>query len=119
MKQLFTVLLFLNIWSANCQITEEFSALPLAEVFDRLDKKYGIKISYDPALIEGIKCTALLKDVSKKEGLKLILKNTQLSFLRVKSNYYSLQPSKVHWKISGYILDPNGIPLPFAKLRVR
>lgn len=119
MKQLFTVFLFLNIWSANCQITEEFSALPLAEVFDRLDKKYGIKISYDPALIEGIKCTALLKDVSKKEGLKLILKNTQLSFLRVKSNYYSLQPSKVHWKISGYILDPKGIPLPFAKLRVR
>ena len=83
----------LDIVSGQQNITEEFKETPLNEVIGILDAKYGIHISYDPALIGNVKITASLKNSPKDEALKLILKNTQLSLSSVKSNYYSLIPS--------------------------
>ena len=118
MKDLLIILLLLCASSLSAQVTEEYSNTPLSEIFSSLDQKYGIKISYDPNLVLGVKSTVSLKNVSKKECLALVLKNTQFSFTRVKSNFYSIHPSKVKWDLAGVILGAEGTPLVYAKLRV-
>lgn len=115
------VFLFLFLSSTlygQVNVTEEFENAPLTEVISILVTKYGVHIAYDPALIDNIKIKASLKDATVDVALKLILKNTQLSFSRVKTNYYSLKPSTTKWNLKGKIVDDEDKPASYVKLRI-
>ncbi len=100
-------------------ITERFSEASLEEVFDVLETKYNMKIAYDPSLIKNVKVSVSLTKATPENAFREILRNSQLTFSRVNSNYYTIAPSKNKWKIEGQIVDENGAGIPYVKLRIR
>ncbi len=102
----------------SAQVSGNYTNASLESVLDDLEKEHSIKLAYDPKLVEAVTITANFTNVSVDEALKIILKNTELTFAKVKRNYYSIQPSSVEWKISGTIRDADGNPIPYAKLRI-
>jgi|GEM_PF-2446373 len=117
-----TIVFLLLFLSSNLfgqvKITEEFENIALSEVISILGSKYSIHIAYDPSLIKKVKVNVSLKSSPVDIAIKLILKDTQLSFLTVKPNYYSLVPSSPKDKLSGKIVDKENNPIPYVKLRI-
>ncbi len=118
MRYLLVLLLLLLTKFGSAQVTGNYTNASLESVLNDLEKGQSIKIAYDPKLVESVTITVSFSNVSVDEALKLILKNTELTFTKVKRNYYTIQPSKVEWNISGTIRDADGNPIPYAKLRI-
>ncbi len=100
------------------QITESFNQATLEDVFGQLEKKYGLTFAYDADLIRNVKITVKLDNLSAKEAIGEILGNTELSFHRVKKNYFTIVPSTRSWTFTTKIIDNEGEGIPYAKVRV-
>lgn len=113
---IFIALLF--SFSVNAQITEKFENQDLSQVLAVLQNNYSLKFAYDPDLIKGKKITVNLQNVSIEEALKEILKYSELSFDKVKKNYYTIKSVQTEWTIEGKLLDAKNVPVPYAKVRI-
>lgn len=116
---LFCLLLVCGSVFAQPRINENFVQQPLAEVLLLLEQKYDLKISYDPELIEGIKITREIVNLTPKQAFDEILLYTELSFDEIRTNYFSIFPSNTIWKIEGKIKGPEGEAVPYAKIRIK
>ncbi len=116
MRILLVLLLMTKIGSA--QVSGNYTNASLESALSTLEKEQGIKIAYDPKLVESVTITVSFTNVSVDDALGAILKNTELTFSKVNGNYYSIQPSNVEWNISGTVHDADGNPIPYAKLRI-
>ena len=115
----FLVLLLLFIARIGAaQASGNYTNALLTTVLNDLEKKHNLKIAYDPKLVASVTVTASFTDVPMEEALKTVLKNTELSFQKVKRKYYTILPSKVEWDIAGTVEDASGNPIPYAKLRI-
>ncbi|MDC0257232.1 TonB-dependent receptor [Crocinitomicaceae bacterium] len=102
----------------SAQASGSYTNASLESVLSSLEKEQSIKIAYDPKLVESVTVTVSFANISVEDALLEILKNTELTFSKVKMNYYTIQPSNVEWNISGSVRDANGNPIPYAKLRI-
>lgn len=115
----FLVLLLLTVTKfGSAQVSGNYTNVSLESILSSLEKEHGIKVAYDPKLVESVTITVNFSNVSIDEALKAIFKNTELTFTKVNQKYYSIQPSNVEWNISGTIRDADGNPIPYAKLRI-
>ncbi|MFT5821285.1 MAG: hypothetical protein ACI8ZM_002537 [Crocinitomix sp.] len=113
----FLLLVTSNLF-AQQRVNENFEDIALATVFDLMEKNYQIKIAYDPALIVSIRITKRLENIPLEDAFTQILSGTELSFDRVKADYYSIRPSNIIWELSNKILNEDGEPVSFAKIRI-
>lgn len=118
-KGVLFILLFLTPFCyGQTLISENFDRTPLIEVFDLFKEKYNIKISYDPDLIETVTISANLDKLTIEAAIKQVLENTELSYNRVRADYYSIIPSKTIWDLAGEIKDETGAAVPYARIRI-
>lgn len=115
----FIILFLISCFNVSfSQVNEVFENTPLKEVFLQLENNYGVKLAYDPQLIEGITIDTELKNLTAETALQNILKKTELSFDKVSDTYFAIRPSFIEWIINGTIQDSNGIAIPFVQVRI-
>ena len=100
------------------QINEEFDKTPLKDVLTLFENKYGITLAYDPELIKDVSISTQLENVTIDEALSTILEYSQLSFKKVKNNYYTIQPSSKEWAFTIKMVDEKGEGIPYGKVRI-
>lgn len=116
--RLLILIIFISVASYGQEkVNEQFVNQPLSEVFHVLEEIYHLKLAYDPELIKGIEITIDIQDLDIEEALVAIFENTELSFDKVKSNYYTIRPSEVSWDLSGKIIEENKEGIPYVKIR--
>lgn len=115
-------------------ISGTFRDEPLPQVLDYLGEKYDYIFAYDVEKVKDISVTVTFKNAEIEEVLRLLLQNTDLEFLILKSHQVIIKPRKKEFlnqntrgipsasvfpqksfSFSGRVLDKDsGQPLPFA-----
>ncbi|MEZ4771677.1 MAG: TonB-dependent receptor [Bacteroidia bacterium] len=138
-NRLFLLLSFLftcQILSAQVShgISETFRNEPLSQVLDYLGEKYDYIFAYDVEKVQDIYVTVNLKGAGIEQVLRLLLQNTELEYILLKSHQVIIRPRKKefinqntraissnaapvpqNFYFSGRVLDKDsGLPLPFA-----
>lgn len=109
-------------------INEQFRNVSLNKVIRKLRNKYDVNISYDDALISGVKVTGKFENISLKDFLNTILKeegidyeiaNKNLILVPRKINVDVNKPSLFDINVFGIVRDAmTGESLPNALIRV-
>ena len=89
----------------------------LKSVLIELERQYGVRFSYDPNEIKGLKVSSQVKSSNLEQDLRELLQSTNLLFEKVEGQYYVIKKASSKF-IQLQINDgESGTPLPFATIR--
>jgi ferric enterobactin receptor len=107
-------------------IQHEFVNASLQEVLEWVEDHHPVKIAYSPQALAGIRINDDFKEISLKDFLRAILKDTPLGFRLIREDRILIGPVEelssldssggVSMIIRGRVLAPNGQALAFANL---
>jgi hypothetical protein len=105
----------------NKNITFRFKNKPLREVLQNLSDQANIKFVYSDELIKGRKVTCVVKDAPISTVMDIILKNTNISFTKIKDenlvSLYKRPQVKNKIEIKGNIIDSQTkLPVEFVNV---
>lgn len=109
---------------AGQTVTANFQELPLQEVFRQMEQKAGLKISFDPALINGVTISTSFTNKKPQDAFQLILQNTNLEAEFLNGGYVvittrNIPPPLPEWTLCGFVKDfETGEALPYVTVLV-
>lgn len=117
----------LSLQAQEVRVDETFRKTPLSKALKTIQKKYNVKIGYDPAFVQNIIVSYDLKGLSIPQSIGLLLSGTSLTFSPVGENYViipapaekKIPVERTTLNISGSVVDDdNGETLPQATIHV-
>ena len=127
-RSLFTILLFLFLFTSNSTNAQSITVLPAESLeirLNRLANEKNINISFDSNLIKGVQVPALdIKNLNTEQLLTNTLSPTNYIFKKVAESSYAIVkkpaplPKKKPGKIIGKVVDNTALSLPGATIRV-
>ncbi|NBC08958.1 MAG: hypothetical protein GVY26_17335 [Bacteroidetes bacterium] len=124
-----TTALFLLFQLALCaqqgRVTENFEQQPLTEVLERFEAAYGLRLAYDPAMLQGRSVSLQLQDEAVLPALFRVLDAAALEYRTVASDKILIRPRTEspfppvkYLKLSGRLRDAgSGEVLPYASVQ--
>lgn len=111
---------------AQTLLSGQFQDVWLAEAIKTLEKNYDIRVSYDPALLEGVRVQARFQKKKVAEAFDILLRETPLTadvlqdkFVVLRRRGKEADPPE-QTLVCGRVLDEStGEPLPFAAILVQ
>ncbi|MFC0604648.1 TonB-dependent receptor domain-containing protein [Winogradskyella pulchriflava] len=86
------VLYFLIITSCSLAYSQEEEPQPLAQILTQLEKRYNVKFSYEPKIIEGITIPPLYPELSLEQALNQLKLTTPLYFTVLSTRFIAITP---------------------------
>ncbi|HOZ14078.1 MAG TPA: carboxypeptidase-like regulatory domain-containing protein [Tenuifilaceae bacterium] len=123
------MLVFLTIITndlfAQERITEKFNNIPLSAALDLITKKYGVKIAFDNAVVEGVFVSANIKKDLPGQAIEKLLSNTGLDVVKINDVFILKKKALIEpvaekpKNVVGIVRDKiSGETLPYANVKV-
>ncbi len=124
------ILMFFGLAQANAQdtpllINEYFQQLPLAQVFEHLEERYGLRLAYDNRITQGIVVDQRIENMPLEEALGQLLQPRGLAFQLIGQKEVLIRPrapdkkARGERELTGQAVDAlNGEPLPYATILI-
>lgn len=118
-----TVLLFCFLFFVGVVFAQKTSQkTPLLEILTSIEKQHDVKFSYSSSLVTNIYCFPFSKEITVKEKLENLRKQTFLEFKQIDDRYIVISEKKTtnNHRISGVILNlKNNEFVPFSSVIIK
>ena len=119
------LLLQLALGAQQGRVTERFEQQPLTEVLERFEQAYGLRLAYDPAMLQGRSVSLALQNEAVLPALFRVLDAAALEYRTVASDKILIRPRAEipsppvqYLKLSGQLRDAaSGEVLPYASVQ--
>ncbi len=107
---------FFILWPLLIQ-AQQRKKEPLEQVLHKMENHYHCQFTYADAVVKDILITDFPENISLKEAIRFIEKQTKLRFQFLPQNIIAIRPPFSPQIICGYILDQNsGLPVSMATI---